>query len=122
MPTGPIYEGDTVSYSIVFQSLFFWMMPTGEIHFTYSAVIIRVSILVLLDDAYRQIDSLFYLGCIAMFQSLFFWMMPTGTCGLFGCVLLLPVSILVLLDDAYRQKLRWRGFEGRSGFNPCSSG
>ena len=37
-----------------FQSLFFWMMPTG-----------------------RELD-LFNVGYDAGFQSLFFWMMPTG--------------------------------------------
>ena len=38
-----------------------------------------VSILVLLDDAYRHSDELEKADLLAEFQSLFFWMMPTGS-------------------------------------------
>ena len=62
-----------------------------------------VSILVLLDDAYRLIE-----GYAAVFntwiQSLFFWMMPTGIKGLLFLLFNPMDSILVLLDDAYRQQ------------------
>jgi len=34
--------------------LFFWMMPTGTASFSSSGCNVRVSILVLLDDAYRH--------------------------------------------------------------------
>ena len=61
-----------------FQSLFFWMMPTGWRILDIVSDISEVSILVLLDDAYR----------------------PCFNPDLF----IIPnvVSILVLLDDAYR--------------------
>ena len=61
-----------------FQSLFFWMMPTGQRLKGRGFGGEVVSILVLLDDAYR------HWGCTptslanSLFQSLFFWMMPTG--------------------------------------------
>ena len=131
----------------MFQSLFFWMMPTGPHIYLNSRKLIN------------------------RFQSLFFWMMPTGIfsanntfiktqsfnpcssgwclpadtqdrwvcwCNCFNpcssgwclpagekiscCVWGGRVSILVLLDDAYRPRngemLNWR----LESFNPCSSG
>ncbi len=66
----------------------------------------RVSILVLLDNAYRQ-----YLPRVLdegeeVFQSLFFWIMPTGQEQVYSPSLDPTVSILVLLDNAYRRCLR----------------
>ena len=61
-----------------------------------------VSILVLLDDAYRQEGPGLIIGKVIEFQSLFFWMMPTGQCEHHPLLCLHQVSILVLLDDAYR--------------------
>ena len=57
----------------------------------------RVSILVLLDDAYRHGRGLIRLK-------------------------ILRVSILVLLDDAYRRQTKKRFAGMFLGFNPCSSG
>ena len=57
----------------------------------------QVSILVLLDDAYRLDLPLLFLP------------------GLY-------VSILVLLDDAYRPHRIEKHRKGRCSFNPCSSG
>ena len=63
---------------ISFQSLFFWMMPTGYPHLVLSASILR---------SFNPCSSGWclpanYLGAYStefkMFQSLFFWMMPTG--------------------------------------------
>ena len=65
-----------------------------------------VSILVLLDDAYRLEELKQEEKFLAGFQSLFFWMMPTGI-ALGGVITqILEVSILVLLDDAYRRSFR----------------
>jgi len=63
-----------------FQSLFFWMMPTGLSFRVRQRPCSRVSILVLLDDAYRQYTDA-------------------------GKVKTQLVSILVLLDDAYRPNI-----------------
>ena len=83
--------------------MFFWMMPTGSEFWRLTQDAVRVSILVLLDDAYRRSPSTWKGFFIAVsilvllddayrpdidqekafaalwFQSLFFWMMPTGT-------------------------------------------
>ena len=64
-----------------FQSLFFWMMPTGEIPTMIDIAHLEVSILVLLDDAYRPRFCLNFSSSSSQFQSLFFWMMPTGLSG-----------------------------------------
>ena len=61
-----------------------------------------VSILVLLDDAYRPGDPNLMKIIEAEFQSLFFWMMPTGYAFVYSQESNIFVSILVLLDDAYR--------------------
>ena len=66
-----------------------------------------VSILVLLDDAYRRLDHTVETELLIEFQSLFFWMMPTGKSLLGFSLPQIPVSILVLLDDAYRLVPRW---------------
>ena len=121
MPTGAGASATRVS-SIPFQSLFFWMMPTGG---DYT------------DNNYWQCNR---------FQSLFFWMMPTGMKIASGriheksvSILVLlddayrpedvstssvysTVSILVLLDDAYRPSDVVRLVNGMPSFNPCSSG
>ena len=103
------------------------MMPTGYVRYGKYGKNCGVSILVLLDDAYRlivrydddsgikQFQSLFFwmmpTGLRAeqgekkqkiMFQSLFFWMMPTGQQPTYSEKYVNMVSILVLLDDAYR--------------------
>ena len=170
MPTGRSLALPALTYLIVFQSLFFWMMPTGGVHSTASSdsgwfqslffwmmptgsVIMiganswySVSILVLLDDAYRPMAPGFRIGlkvcfnpcssgwCLPalplawwsnagrMFQSLFFWMMPTGQAKEKKKLESLNVSILVLLDDAYRpSRVAGTDFQ-RICFNPCSSG
>ena len=64
--------------TIWFQSLFFWMMPTGINTSLFLLKSSAVSILVLLDDAYRLSQYI----CPSMVDT--------------------QVSILVLLDDAYR--------------------
>ena len=122
MPTGFIQIKASNPPKDMFQSLFFWMMPTGTV-----------------SDYLPHEETLF--------QSLFFWMMPTGrfafpvvSCGDFGfnpcssgwClpahIYLLPnqvhlfVSILVLLDDAYRQNTLSSEKNNIFCFNPCSSG
>ena len=65
-----------------FQSLFFWMMPTGSGALSIPDYADNVSILVLLDDAYRPFD---------------YWIDDEP---------IAKVSILVLLDDAYRQRFQ----------------
>ena len=83
---------------------------------------LRVSILVLLDDAYRLKMGKAERIIALMFQSLFFWMMPTGLFGKGIHCGAMKVSILVLLDDAYRH---WRTPSPERRhicFNPCSSG
>ena len=111
-----------------FQSLFFWMMPTGGRYILWIFSLARVSILVLLDDAYRRpnepcqrtrplvsilvlLDDAYRLLAMLsspspkiLFQSLFFWMMPTGALDDGARLPYRPVSILVLLDDAYRRR------------------
>ena len=81
-----------------FQSLFFWMMPTGSSLFSFLCFKISVSILVLLDDAYRPIRWCDDVTYSTKFQSLFFWMMPTGKISISG------------------KSKKWLSF------NPCSSG
>ena len=81
MPTGG-YSLIGDEGSGVFQSLFFWMMPTGTISCVVQNLHTTVSILVLLDDAYRQSTI----------------MLENRK---------RHVSILVLLDDAYRPLLRF---------------
>ena len=83
---------------IQFQSLFFWMMPTGLLSFCHQGMSIRVSILVLLDDAYRPEICQLRKWIVLRFQSLFFWMMPTGL------------------------KSEGKTPNYTPGFNPCSSG
>ena len=75
-----------------------WGRPTPPWH--------QVSILVLLDDAYRHFNLPSALHSSPLFQSLFFWMMPTGKCRHRYKRGHTKVSILVLLDDAYRPRLR----------------
>ena len=82
----------------------------------------EVSILVLLDDAYRLLALDIFLFQEPEFQSLFFWMMPTGMVLVAGNVRSIYVSILVLLDDAYRRISGGKRHRGLLGFNPCSSG
>jgi len=53
MPTGPSSQ-EHAPFSPGFQSLFFWMMPTGSVLVACSPGRTSVSILVLLDDAYRR--------------------------------------------------------------------
>ena len=113
----------------MFQSLFFWMMPIGEETQTKINDLEKVSILVLLDDAYRPATVVWALHFLKMFQSLFFWMMPIGLtlhswygsetgfnpCSSGWCLSASiartktrrenEVSILVLLDDAYRLRV-----------------
>ncbi len=85
----------------MFQSLFFWIMPTGYSSILATAILFWVSILVLLDNAYRRLTSQGHRGSGRVsilvlldnayrlfkpeainyalgFQSLFFWIMPTG--------------------------------------------
>ena len=59
MPTGILRE---LRKSIVagFQSLFFWMMPTGGVLQFAELIGYKVSILVLLDDAYRRLRFFFF--------------------------------------------------------------
>ena len=109
-----------------FQSLFFWMMPTGQ--FTLSPILRRTSRFnpcssgwcLPAHEMWQRQDSVPCFNpcssgwCLpamtanaafqirAVFQSLFFWMMPTGYVTRKVCLSLLVVSILVLLDDAYR--------------------
>ena len=64
-------------YHILFQSLFFWMMPTGHLKIDK-------------EFDHASFQSLFFwmmptgsnsspiLSAVYRFQSLFFWMMPTG--------------------------------------------
>ena len=80
-----------------FQSLFFWMMPTGSKLSRSFIGSFSVSILVLLDDAYRLLRSQ-----VGEFPG--------------------SVSILVLLDDAYRRSFQDGTGRRFAGFNPCSSG
>ena len=54
------------------------MMPTGATDTWMSHQEQIVSILVLLDDAYRLVVITSKGNYIPWFQSLFFWMMPTG--------------------------------------------
>ena len=63
------------------------MMPTGYEFRAHSLEGIKVSILVLLDDAYRHAGLDFTPEDLKMFQSLFFWMMPTGDLKLDGEIL-----------------------------------
>ena len=79
------------------------MMPTGMIRIETAVTDLAVSILVLLDDAYRQLDRNTVIRGIDKFQSLFFWMMPTGKYFKNIESSKNIVSILVLLDDAYRR-------------------
>ena len=54
------------------------MMPTGKLSGSVFDGIQDVSILVLLDDAYRHDVFIKTITSSNTFQSLFFWMMPTG--------------------------------------------
>ena len=72
MPTGPSLIL-TRSFDSAFQSLFFWMMPTGDLALIANPACLK-------------------------FQSLFFWMMPTGS------------RQLATVGDSF------------TCFNPCSSG
>ena len=98
------------------------MMPTGNLECHLKLVQITVSILVLLDDAYRPKCPTLVAESVKVFQSLFFWMMPTGAEGFKDDVVLVLVSILVLLDDAYRPVFKIAVSTSSMSFNPCSSG
>ena len=52
MPTGYLEQGTWRTVK-EFQSLFFWTMPTGFVNKLMNLPVTGVSILVLLDDAYR---------------------------------------------------------------------
>ena len=68
-----------------------------------------VSILVLLDNAYRPKIRRYPKARREGFQSLFFWIMPTGADARFReIVAISQVSILVLLDNAYRRLWSWQ--------------
>ena len=97
-------------------------MPTGTQALTRALSALTVSILVLLDDAYRQSTRPFNCLDDMSFQSLFFWMMPTGGPVLIMEIRNLVVSILVLLDDAYRLRDKENRLMATTSFNPCSSG
>ena len=97
MPTGMTKSEEFVSH-MMFQSLFFWMMPTGILYGRFYSRFIAVSILVLLDDAYRLSQDWLGPTMRRQFQSLFFWMMPTGMFG------------------------GWTFPGSKKSFNPCSSG
>ena len=77
MPTGLVPTRDKTE-AFKFQSLFFWMMPTGSLSIPFLIFAKAVSILVLLDDAYRPNFLSILREKSRGFQSLFFWMMPTG--------------------------------------------
>ena len=80
-----------------------------------------VSILVLLDDAYRRccwIDGIraYFVSILVLLDDAYRHLRPSGTAGS------VPVSILVLLDDAYRLSQKIPLLVEVSSFNPCSSG
>ena len=119
----PAFDNLSMPFLIfAFQSLFFWMMPTGFI-----LVLLQVVSVVCFNPCssgwclpapYFNSPSTRNMR----FQSLFFWMMPTGLEGFIIENANHEVSILVLLDDAYRpQSKRNRSWISWS-FNPCSSG
>ncbi len=83
--------------NVKFQSLFFWILPTG---------IARNNMIA--DDI--------------VFQSLFFWILPTGRLCIFWIYSIPEVSILVLLDTAYRPESALVSASYNLCFNPCSSG
>ena len=90
--------------SIVFQSLFFWMMPTGKLLLKQLFMVLVFQSLFFWMMPTGQRLNTFDCICI-MFQSLFFWMMPTGAIRIAQARNIKEVSILVLLDDAYRRKV-----------------
>ena len=105
-----------------FQSLFFWMMPTGHYILPLRSFDIQCFnpcssgwCLPANGLSTRRTESF-------LFQSLFFWMMPTGSGQDGPGWLRLDVSILVLLDDAYRLRTAIYTSEPTPSFNPCSSG
>ena len=59
--------------------MFFWIMPTGGIQSLATDGGKDVSILVLLDNAYRPVRVADTGMERIEFQSLFFWIMPTGS-------------------------------------------
>ena len=83
----------------------------------------RVSILVFLDDAHRQLGSDCTVELDQGFQSLFSWM---TLIGVMLSVLGMPVdgvSILVFLDDAHRRLGLFQVRDsGSRCFNPCFLG
>ena len=97
-------------------------MPTGLGGELQASDPEAVSILVLLDDAYRLLPSLSSFLKHSLFQSLFFWMMPTGGFWQTRAFCYVVVSILVLLDDAYRRNQPHLAKRISFCFNPCSSG
>ena len=130
-----------------FQSLFFWMMPTGIKIALIASNSALVSILVLLDDAYRQFwrilwKSFFWVSILVLlddayrpedqcklifmtwrFQSLFFWMMPTGPGRLFDCVILFfwfQSLFFWMMPTGLVEAEGWN--KDAKSFNPCSSG
>ena len=96
MPTGP-KRCNATSLEHRFQSLFFWIMPTGRWRLSWILSAPEVSILVLLDNAYRPNIVL------PMIQGII-------------------VSILVLLDNAYRPNIITGDVALILSFNPCSFG
>ena len=122
-----------------------WCLPASFLRL-WGRLLDEVSILVLLDDAYRQLfyfsrfnaissfnpcssgwclpaeEKTKFIGRSIKFQSLFFWMMPTGPLIRQCWEALSLVSILVLLDDAYRRRRKKMSLKPLKSFNPCSSG
>ena len=121
MPTGMISSPELPRRK-KFQSLFFWMMPTGLMDLQIAFGHCQVSILVLLDDAYRQ---KVWPSCLpGYFVSIL--VLLDDAYRLFydlnGNKIAHQVSILVLLDDAYRQSPAGALQGCMNSFNPCSSG
>ena len=120
------HAGDTGCNAVMFQSLFFWMIPIKSFYRPCCCFCSNVSILVLLDDPHQDYSIDVWPSGDAMFQSLFFWMIPikssaghrrgwpSGFQSLFfwmipikptdggGIQILFLVSILVLLDDPHQ--------------------
>ena len=97
MPTGHLVRTYRSSSTHMFQSLFFWMMPTGCRGLCNSQRPHKFQSLffwMMPTGYYRRRND----PVESEFQSLFFWMMPTGRDSL------------------------WANLWWFSGFNPCSSG
>ena len=106
---------------VPFQSLFFWMMPTGKGNNFWKHFLLHVSILVLLDDAYRPASPPAHEPLVSCFNPC-----SSGWC--------LPAILNKVSGVSWRSfnpcssgwclpaRWEWRCGTDWGSFNPCSSG